>query len=131
MGRKPVRSQFPDLTLAFSLNFLAKGNSSRLSDERLIVTNPMANQTGAALVEVSYPSLHITQTARIPLPGQQFACWVAYDPRLSGSAYVMDAGKPQINVVNAGTGALENRVNFTNGGQPAALGSIDTKIDWE
>ena len=133
VGRTPVRSQFSDIEGSFSLNFLAKGNSKKLSDERLIVTNAFVNLTGAALLEVAYPSLQVTQTTPIPLSGQQGTCWVAYDPCLSKSAYVMDAGQPQINVVDPGTGVLEKRVNFTNGGQPVKTGSgaFDTRIDRE
>ena len=133
VGRTPVRSQFPGLGATFSLNFLAEGNSKELSDKRLIVTNAFVNQTGAALFEVAYPSLQVTEKTPVPLPGQQGTCWVAYDPRLSKSAYVMDAGQPQINVVDARTGVLEKRVSFTNGGQPVTTGSgsFDTRIDRE
>ena len=133
VGRTPTRSQFPALGAPFSLNFLAEGDSKTLSDERLIVTNPFVNRTGAALLQVAYPSLRVSQTTPIPLPGQQGTCWVAYDPRLSTSAYVMDAGQPQINVVDHTTGALEKRIGFTNGGRPvtSGTGSFDTRIDRE
>lgn len=133
VGHTPVRSQLADIEGTFSLNFLAKGNSKKLGDERLIVTNAFVNHTGAALLEVAYPSLQVTQTTPIPLPGQQGTCWVAYDPRLSKSAYVMDAGQTQINVVDPATGELEKRISFTNGGQPPFLGSgsFDTRIDRE
>ena len=97
------------------------------------MTNPFVNHTGAGLLEVAYPSLQVTQTIPIPLPGQQGTCWVAYDPRLSKSAFVMDAGQPQIDIVDPKTGELEKRVSFTNGGQPVTTGSgaFDARIDRE
>ena len=131
VSRTPVRSEFPDIPVTFSLNFLAEENAKTLSDRRLIVTDPLPNVTGAALLEVHYPSLKITQTTKVPLPGQQAACWVVYNPRLSQSAYITDGALNRISIINPQTGVLENSVFFTNGDKPVANGSggFDAKID--
>lgn len=110
------------------MNFLAKGGSTRTSDERLIVSDVVQGKAGAALLEVEYPSLQIKQTTLIPLPGQMASCWVVYNPKLSKSAYIIDGALTDVYIVDPGTGALEKKAGYPSGPDPMK-GGQDAKLD--
>ena len=110
-----VLSSLPALPSLFSLNFLDH------SDSHLLVTSPHFNLPGAAFLQVSYPSLQTTLAKNITIPGQQNAsCWVAYAPQYD-SAYIFDALKSDITVINPETGDIKGQVHFTV--PPAAPGA--------
>ena len=102
-----VVSSFPTIPTLFSLNFLDH------SDSHLLITAPFLNIPGAAFLQVSYPSLQTTLAKTITIPGQQNAsCWAAYAPQYD-SAYLFDALKTDITVINPETGDIKGQVHFT------------------
>ena len=102
-----VVSSLPTLALIFSLNFLDN------SDSHLLATSPHHDFPGAALLQVSYPSLQATLVKTITIPGGQLAsCWVAYAPQYD-SAYIIDAAKSDITVISPETGDIKGQLNFT------------------
>ncbi len=119
VAEKAVVSTIEGVTLDFSLNFLG-------SDSRLLLTDPVPGTAGAAYLNVEYPSLKITQEKSITIPGQFAACWAAYAPRFQ-SVYVIDAGKPNITILNSETGDITGGFSYSapaggpSGGQDSAV----------
>lgn len=120
VSTESVVSSFPSIPFAFSLNFLDG------SDEHLLVTNPHVNSPGAAFVSVSYPSLEITLTKTITIPGQVASCWAAYAPQFD-TVFVLDAAQPNITVVSPETGDVRGVVQF----DAVMGGGIDSRVDRE
>lgn len=97
----------------FSLDFLG-------SDSSAILTDP---SFGASILDIS-PSLQITEKAHTVIPLQGAACWSAYSARFN-SAYVIDAGKSNVTILDPASGAIKGTIpyNVTRGG------GFDTAID--
>ncbi|KAL8901736.1 MAG: hypothetical protein Q9207_005062, partial [Kuettlingeria erythrocarpa] len=112
----------PALTFLFSLNFLN-------SDKRLMVTNPRAGSPGAAVLQIAYPSLKASVEELVTIPRQRASCWVAYAPRYSEYAYVMDAAMSNVTIVDPRVGRVEEVAKVYFETPTAGAGPIDTKID--
>ena len=113
VSTEAVINSLPDVILDFSMNFLG-------SDGRLIITDP---SFGASIVNVS-PKLTISEDKHVAIPNQGAACWSAYASRFN-SAYVIDAGHPNITIVNPASGAIKGVINYN----ATAKGGFDTAID--
>ncbi len=113
VGTNPVVSQIKDLILDFSINFL--GSSSRA-----MITDP---SFGAAFVSIG-SDLKVTETNHIVIPLQGAACWGVYSPRYD-TAYVIDAGHPNITLLDPGSGTTKGVVTY----DAAAKGGLDTVIN--
>ena len=113
IATEPKAFQAPDIVLDFSLNFLG-------SDSHALLTDPAF---GASIVSIS-PSFDITETAHIPIPFEGADCWGVYAPRFN-SAYVIDAGNPNITVVDPASGKVKGVIKY----DASAMGGFDTAID--
>lgn len=103
-----VVSSLPTIPGIFSLNFLDN------DDTHLLATDPEPGKPGAAFLQISYPSLQATLAKTITVPGGQIAlCWAAYAP-YHDSAYLLDAAKTVITIINPKTGDVEGQVSFTD-----------------
>ncbi|KAL8706557.1 MAG: hypothetical protein Q9201_000430 [Fulgogasparrea decipioides] len=120
VSQNPVVTSLTDLPLLFSINFLD-------SDRRMIVTNPHRASPGAAVLNIDYPSLKASVEKIITIPGQKASCWVAYTPEYSKSAYVVDAGQPNITVVDPRTDEVKNVIGIET--DSPGDGGFDTHID--
>ncbi|KAL8687581.1 MAG: hypothetical protein Q9218_006285 [Villophora microphyllina] len=120
VSRNPVVSPLPSLVFLFSLNFLG-------SDRRMIVTNPHLNSSGAAVLDIQYPSLKATVEKSVTIPNQMASCWVTYVPQYSRYAYVIDALEGEITAVNAQTDEVTSVYTYPL--NSTGNGGIDTRID--
>lgn len=102
-----------DLIVDFSLDFLGSDYSALLTDASF----------GASIISIS-PSLQITEKAHTVIPLQGAACWGAYSARFN-SAYVIDAGKSNITILDPASGAIKGAIQYT----VAKGGGLDTAID--
>lgn len=118
-------SSLSTLPLVFSLNFLHN------NDADLIVTSPHLSNPGAAFLHVSYPSLSVTLAQTLTIPNQIASCWVAPAPHYD-SLFVIDAGVPNITVLDSTTGDLKGVAPF---GAPVAnasgAGGLDSEVAGE
>jgi len=110
----PVVSSLPDLSIFFSFDFLG-------SDSRILATNPHLNSPGAAFLDVS-SSFAVTEEKIITIPQQVASCWIALAPQFD-SAFIIDAGAPNITIVSPETGAVKDIFHF-NG-----TGAQDSRVD--
>ncbi len=78
---------------------------------------------GASILSIS-ADFDITEKAHIPIPFQGADCWGAYAPRFN-SAYVIDAGNPNITVVDPASGAVKGTIAY----DASAKGGFDTAVD--
>ena len=118
VGRTPVVTSLPDVQFLFSLNFLS-------SDRRAFVTNPLLNVPGAAILDISYPSLKASVEKIITIPGQMAACWIAYSPQYTGNEfYVVDALEGNITTVDT-AGNIRGQISYP----VDVAGGQDTKFD--
>lgn len=99
------------------------------SDKRLLVTNPHAGSPGAAVLKIEYPELKATVEEMIEIPKQQASCWVAYSPRFSKYAYVMDALASNVTIVDPRVGRVETEgvVQFQT--RTPGAGALDARVD--
>ena len=111
----PIVSQISDLILDFSINFLGSNN-------RAMITDPTF---GASFVSIG-SDLKITETKHTVIPNQGAACWGVYSKRYD-AAYVIDAGHPNITLLDPGTGAIKGVITY----EAAAKGGFDTTVDRE
>lgn len=103
-----IVSSLPTISGIFSLNFLDN------DDTHLLATDPRAGKPGAAFLQISYPSLKATLAKTITVPGNQTAvCWAAYAP-YHDSAYIIDAAKTVITILNPETGDVKGQVQYTD-----------------
>ena len=109
----PVVSQINDLILDFSINFLGSSN-------RAMITDP---SFGAAFVAIG-SDLKVTETKHIVIPLEGAACWGAYSPRYD-TAYVVDAGHPNITLLDPASGAIKGVISY----DANAKGGLDTVIN--
>ena len=110
----PVVSRPSQLLIDFSLSFI--------DDSHAVMTDPAY---GAALVDVSSDFKFSVQT-KIVIPGEGAACWSVYAPRFD-TVFVMDAGHPNITLVNPASGAMKGFVSL----DAANAGAFDSQIDRE
>lgn len=110
----PVVNNLNTILMDFSINFLGSDNSAMITDPSF----------GASLVDVAYPSLKITEVHHVVVPFQGAACWGAYAARFN-SAYIIDAGNPNITYIDPSTGATKGVIKY----DPSARGGFDTAID--
>ncbi|KAI4244237.1 MAG: hypothetical protein LQ352_006883 [Teloschistes flavicans] len=122
VSNQPVVTSVPSLTFLFSMNFLA-------SDQRMIVTSPVANTSGAAVLDIRYPSLKATVEKAVVIPDQMAACWVTYIPQYSRYAYVIDAAQGEIAAVDPRTDMVKDV--YTYPVNTTGSGGVDTRIDRE
>ena len=113
VATESVVSSFPEITFAFSLNFLG-------DDNRFFITNPHLANPGAAILDVSYPSLQITIEKIIQIPKQIASCWCVYAPQFD-SLFVFDAVQPNITILDDNTGDLRSVFHF----DPTQRGGVD------
>ncbi len=78
---------------------------------------------GAALLSIS-PAFEVSEKAHVSIPFEGAACWGAYAPRFN-SAYVIDAGQPNITVLNPANGDVKGVITY----DASAKGGFDTAID--
>ncbi|KAL2044638.1 hypothetical protein ABVK25_012272 [Lepraria finkii] len=78
---------------------------------------------GAAFVTIG-SDLTVTETKHISCPWQGAACWGAYSRRYD-AAYVVDAGHPNITVLDPTSGATKGVISY----DAASKGGFDTVID--
>ena len=118
-----VVSFLPTIPLIFSLNFLDS------SDTHLLATAPSPGAPGAALLQVSYPSLQATLAKTITIPGPQIAtCWAAYAPH-HDAVYIFDAAKTDISILNPETGDVKGQIHFTDPDSTSVNpGAKDSKV---
>ena len=115
VATEPVINHLNVLKVDFSINFLGY-------DTRALVTDA---SFGASIVEIAYPSLEITELHHIVVANQVAACWGAYAPRFD-AAYIIDAGSPNITVVDPESGAIKATIELQRQGMG---GFDDTAID--
>ena len=122
VAEKAVASSFQGVAFDFSLNFIG-------SDSRLFLTNPLPGTDGAAYLKVEYPSLSIKEEKSIKIPEQFAACWVAYAPEFR-SIYVIDAGRPNVTIVDPETGNVKGSFSFpVPAGSGPISGGLDAAVD--
>ena len=110
----PVINNINTIPMDFSIDFLG-------SDDSALITDP---SFGASIVEVEYPSLKIREEHHIIVANQGAACWGAYAPRFD-AAYIIDAGHPNITVVDPESGAIKGVIKY----DAKAKGGFDVAID--
>jgi len=108
----PVVSSPKGLILDFSINFLSRNTA--------LITDPTF---GASIVSVG-SDLSVTETHHTVIPNQGAACWGAYSPHYD-AAYVIDAGQPNITILNPQSGEIKGAIQFEAG----AMGGFDTVIE--
>ena len=113
VGPTPVVSQISDLILDFSINFLGSNNLAMITDPAF----------GASFVSIG-TDLKVTETKHTVIPNQGAACWGVYSPRYD-AAYVIDAGRPNITLLDPASGAIKGAINY----DAAAKGGFDTAIN--
>ena len=113
VSQTPVITSIPDIIADFSLDFLGSDSSALLTDPSF----------GAAILNIS-PSLQVTEKAHTVIPLQGAACWGAYSPRFN-SAYVIDAGKSNITIIDPASGAIKGAIQYT----VSRGGGFDNAID--
>lgn len=108
----PVLSRPADLLIDFSVSFI--------TDSTLVITDPAY---GAAYVSMS-PDFKFAVLSKIVIPGEGATCWSVYAPRFN-TVYVIDAGSPNITLVDPATGAKKGTavLDAANGGV------FDSQID--
>lgn len=79
--------------------------------------------TGASLVTLN-DDFSVTVDKKIVVAGQAAICWSAYSARFN-TVFLMDAGKPDITVVDPTTGDIKGAIALDAANQ----GSFDTAID--
>jgi hypothetical protein len=110
----PVVSRPSELLLDFSVSFI--------DDTHAVISDPAY---GAALVDVSWDFKFSVQT-KIVIPGEGASCWSVYAPRFD-TVFVIDAGHPNITLVNPASGAKKVQVVM----DAANMGGFDSQIDRE
>ncbi|KAI4100785.1 MAG: hypothetical protein L6R37_005277 [Teloschistes peruensis] len=120
VSNNPVVTSVPSLTFVFSMNFLG-------SDQRLIVTNPVRNATGAAVFDIQYPSLKATLETNIAIPNSIASCWVTYVPQFSRYAYIIDAAQPEITAFDPRIDQVKDVTTYPL--NSTGTGGVDTRID--
>ena len=111
----PVVSQISDLILDFSINFLGSSTLAMITDPTF----------GASFVSIG-SDLKVTETKHIVIPNQGAACWGVYSRRYD-AAYVVDAGRPNITLLDPASGATKGVIEY----DPAAKGGFDTTLNRE
>lgn len=114
VAMKPTVNQLDTIPMDFSIDFLG-------SDHKALITDP---SFGASIVKVHYPSLKIEEKHHVVVPNQGAACWGAYAPRFD-AAYIIDAGNPNITVINPESGRTKGVIKY----DMSAKGGFDTAID--
>ncbi|KAI4194093.1 MAG: hypothetical protein LQ350_007982 [Teloschistes chrysophthalmus] len=122
VSNNPVVTSMPNLTLFFSMNFLG-------SDQRMIVTNPVVNATGAAVFDIQYPSLKATLETNIVIPDQIASCWVTYIPQFSRYAYIIDAARPKITAFDPRNDQVKDITTYQIPPNSTGIGGVDTRLD--
>lgn len=100
VSQNPVITSIPDLIVDFSLNFLGSDNSALLTDPSF----------GASILNIP-SSLQVTEKAHTAIPLQGAACWGVYSSRFN-SAYVIDAGRPNITVLDPASGTIRGTIHY-------------------
>ena len=95
---------------------------SFIDDSHAVITDPAY---GAAFVDVSSDFTVSVQT-KIAIPLEGATCWSVYAPRFD-TVFVIDAGQPNITLVDPATGAMTGAVQF----DAANMGCFDSQIDRE
>ena len=114
ISTNPVISRPSELLIDFSVSFI--------DDSHAVITDPAY---GAALVDVSWDFNFSVQT-KIIIPGEGAICWSVYAPRFD-TVFVIDAGKPNITLVDPWSGAKKGTVTL----DAANKGGFDSQIDRE
>ena len=112
LNRNAVVSQPPQSRLDFSISFLG-------DDASALITDPAF---GASVVTIS-KNLTVTEKYHETIPLQGAACWGVYSPRYR-SAYVIDAGRPNITVLDPAKGNIKGSFEY----DASAKGGFDTVI---
>ena len=117
VSKDPILSKKSDLIWDFSIEFLGSDNSA-------LVTDPTF---GVSIVSIT-PGLELVEMHHTAIPFQAAACWSTYSPRFD-AAYVMDAGAPNITIVNPHDGSIKGVIQFE---KTNPLGGYDvaTDRDW-
>lgn len=90
------------------------------SDSQAVVADPAY---GASLVAIS-PSYEVTVDKAVVVANQGAICWSTYSSRFN-TVFLMDAGKPNITLVDPGTGAIKGVTQLNVDGK----GSLDAAVD--
>lgn len=114
IGKEPVRTQVSDIINDFGSVFL--------SETRLFMTEV---SFGAAILDIDYDTLKLSEEEHIIVENQTAICWSAYDEALN-TAYAPDAGAPVVYTVNPSNGAQNTPIavpDETQGLFDSAIGS--------
>lgn len=103
---KPVVSRPPELNHDFSLSFL--------DDSRAVISDITF---GASIVDIG-PDFKVTNKVKVTIPGQMASCWTVYAPEYN-AIYVMDAGTPNITVLDPATGDIRYMLDGPSDGEGA------------
>jgi hypothetical protein len=114
ISRTPIVSRPSELLIDFSVSFI--------DDFHAVITDP---SYGAALVDVSWDFKFSVQN-KIVIPGEGATCWSVYAPRFD-TVFVIDAGTPNITLVDPASGAKKGTVVL----DAANKGGFDSQIDRE
>ena len=98
----------------FSIDFLGWDTSALITDPAF----------GASIVSIAYPSLEVRQAHHVSVPNQAAICWGAYSRRFN-SAYLIDAGNPNITSLDPVSGSIKGVIKY----DPHVMGGFDTAID--
>ncbi|KAN0102801.1 hypothetical protein V8E51_011114 [Hyaloscypha variabilis] len=109
----PVVSKPATLLVDFSLNFLG-------TDSRAVITDPAY---GASLVDIS-STYTVTVSKQIVVTGEKAICWATFSSRFNSIA-LLDAGAPNVTLVDPASGAITGVVSL----DPAGSGVLDSKLD--
>ena len=114
VSMKPAISRPPGLLVDFSIDFLG-------CDTSALITDPAF---GASIVSITYPSLEVTEARHVSVSNQAAICWGAYSRRFN-SAYLIDAGNPNITSLDPVSGSIKGAIRY----DPQVMGGFDTAID--
>ena len=112
ISTQPVVSVPAPIVMDFSIDFLGSDSSALIADPSF----------GASIVSIS-PSFEVSERVHVVIPNQGAACWGVYAPRFN-SAYVIDAGHPNITIVDPASGAKKGAIQLSD-----VTGGFDTAID--
>jgi outer membrane protein assembly factor BamB len=111
---KAVVSRPAELMIDFSMSFL--------SDDRAVISDPTF---GAALVDIS-PSLQVTVSKKVAVPGQKATCWTTFSGRFD-AVFLFDGGNPNVTALDPVTGETK----YTITGPAEAKGGFDAAVSGE
>lgn len=115
-GKTPANSTLEDMPFVFSLNFLG-------SDSKLFVTNPHGHFPGSAILDLTKTGA-VKNATIVTIPGQEAACWAAYDPSRN-RMFVIDSSIATVTIVDVESRKATSQFNFST----PALGGLDSRID--